>query len=115
MTAARAWSATRTTFTSGCCAVSVTRAVKYPFGQEYTLLDATPLIERKLDDLQLATTQVSAADRWTTQMLAILAYNTQHAQVAMQAWSMLDAETRDATILVVVVTEGDAMFIYTDL
>jgi hypothetical protein len=94
--------------------VSVTRAVKYPFGQPYSLDEATPLIERKLDDLQLATTQVAVADRWATQMLAILAFNAQHAQVAMQAWSMLDAQTRGSTILLVVVTEGDAMFIYTD-
>jgi hypothetical protein len=94
--------------------VSVTRAVMFPFGTDYTLQAATTLIERKLDDLQLATMQVSMNDRWTTQMLSVLAYNAQHAQVAMEAWSMLDAQTRGATILVVTVTDGDDMFIYTD-
>lgn len=93
---------------------SVTRAVQFPFGQPYTLANATALMERKLDDIQLATAAVSAADRWSKQMLAILAYDLQHAQVAMQAWNGLDAETRDDTILIVAVTSGDDLFIYTD-
>lgn len=94
--------------------VSVTRAVTFPFGQPYTLAAATSLFERKLDDLQLATMQVSAADRWTSQMVVAEAYDLQHAQMAMQAWSMLDAPTRGATILIVYVTSGDDRFIYTD-
>lgn len=94
--------------------VSVTRAVTFPFGQPYTLAAATTLFDRKLDDLQLATMQVSAADRWTSQMVVAEAYDLQHAQVAMQAWSMLDAPTRGATILIVYVTSGDDRFIYTD-
>jgi hypothetical protein len=94
--------------------VSVTRAVTFPFGQPYTLDAALTLIERKLDDIQLATLGVSAADRWDEQMLSILAYDAQHAQVAMDAWGMLDAATRDDTIVVVTVTSGDDLFIYTD-
>lgn len=94
--------------------VSVVRFVKYPFGDDYLLADALPLVERKLDDLRLATTQVSAADRWTSQMIVAIAYDAEHAQVAMQAWTMLDAETRGSTLLVVVVTDGDDGFIYTD-
>ncbi len=94
--------------------VSVTRAMTFPFGQPYTLAAATALLDRKLDDLQLATAQVSAADRWSKQMLAILAYDTQHAAMAMTAWNQLDAATRDDTILVVAVTNGDDLFIYTD-
>jgi hypothetical protein len=94
--------------------VSVTRAMTFPFGQPYTLAAATALLDRKLDDLQLATAQVSAADRWSKQMLAILAYDAQHAAMAMTAWNQLDAATRDDTILVVAVTNGDDLFIYTD-
>lgn len=93
---------------------SVTRAVTFPFGNPYTLAAATTLFERKLDDIQLATAAVSAGDRWSKQMLVTLAYDLQHAQTAMQAWNMLDAETRDDTILVVAVTNGDDLFIYTD-
>ena len=94
--------------------VSVTRAVTFPFGQPYTLAAATTLFDRKLDDIQLATAHAVAADRWSKQMLVALAYDMQHAQVAMQAWTMLDAATRDDTLLVVAVTNGDDLFIYTD-
>ena len=94
--------------------VSVTRAVTFPFGDPYTLTAATTLFERKLDDIQLATAQVSAADRWSKQMLVTLAYDAQHAAVAMEAWAELDAATRDDTLLVTVVTSGDDVFIYTD-
>ncbi len=94
--------------------VSVTRAVTFPFGDPYTLTAATTLFERKLDDIQLATAQVSAADRWTKQMLVTLAFDAQHAAVAMEAWAALDATTRDDTLLVTVVTSGDDLFIYTD-
>jgi hypothetical protein len=34
--------------------------------------------------------------------------------VAMTAWNALPAATRDDTILIVSVTNGDDMFIYTD-
>lgn len=95
--------------------VSVTRAVTFPFGDPYTLDAATTLIDRKLDDIQLATAAVAPEDAWSKQMLTILAYDQQHADVAMQAWSMLDAGTRDDTIVIVAVTSGDDMFIYTDM
>ncbi len=94
--------------------VSVTRLVHFPFGQPYTLADADTLLRRKLDDIQLATTSVSAGDRWSRQMLAILAYDSQHANVAMTAWNALPAATRDDTILIVSVTNGNDTFIYTD-
>ena len=94
--------------------VSVTRAVTFPFGNPYELDAAITLFDRKLDDIQLATAAVSAGDLWSKQMLSVLAYDQQHADVAMQAWSMLDAETRDDTILIVSVTSGDDGFIYTD-
>lgn len=95
--------------------VSVTRAQSFPLEQPYELSAAITLIDRKLDDIQLATAQVSAADRWSKQMLVILAYDLQHAQVAMQAWNQLDAATRDDTIVIVVVTSGDDTFIYTNM
>jgi hypothetical protein len=94
--------------------VSVTRAVTFPFGNPYTLAAATTLIERKLDDIQLATAAAAPADAWSKQMLSILAYDQQHADVALEAWSILDAETRDDTIVVVSVTSGDDLFVYTD-
>lgn len=94
--------------------VSVTRAVMYPFGEPYTLEAATTLFQRKLDDIQLATAQVSDADAWERQMLSVLAYDAQHAEIAMQAWNALAPQTRDDTILIVSITDGDDDFIYTD-
>ncbi|MEZ4398511.1 MAG: hypothetical protein R3B06_00725 [Kofleriaceae bacterium] len=94
--------------------VSVTRAMTFPIGAPYTLAAATTLLDRKLDDIQLATAAVSAADRWTKQMLVVLAIDPQHAQVAMEAWNALDAPTKDDTILIVAVTNGDDLFIYTN-
>jgi len=95
--------------------VSVTRAVTFPFGDPYTLDAATLLIERKLDDIQLATAAAAPEDAWSKQLLSILAYDQQHADVAMQAWSALDAQTRDDTLVIVTVTSGDDLFIYTDM
>ena len=65
--------------------VSVTRAQTYPLGNPYTLDIATPLIMRKLNDIKMSTANVSASDRWTKQVLAILAYDSQAAGVVEQA------------------------------
>lgn len=94
--------------------VSVVRAVTFPFGQPYTMSAATTIVTRKIEDLRLATSQVSAADLWSEQMVAMLAYDAQHAQVAMDAWNALSAETRGETMMIVAVTSGDDLFIYTD-
>ena len=92
----------------------MTRAVTFPFGNPYTLAAATTLFMRKLDDLQLATQHVLPADLWTKQMVVAEAYDAQHAQVAMQAWEGLPAASRGSAILIVFVTDGDDLFIYTD-
>ncbi|HVV86644.1 MAG TPA: hypothetical protein VHE35_26480 [Kofleriaceae bacterium] len=94
--------------------VSVTRAVTFPFGQPYTLAAAQTLFQRKLSDLRLATEQVSAADHWTAQLVIAEAYDLQHAQVAMQAWNGFDAATKGTTQMIIAVTDGDDLFIYTD-
>jgi hypothetical protein len=94
--------------------VSVTRLVTFPFGNDYTLSAATTLLQRKLDDIELARTQASAADRWSKSMVFAEAFNLQHAQVGMQAWAALPAATRADIIMVIAVTDGDDLFIYTD-
>ncbi|MBS1117817.1 MAG: uncharacterized protein H6Q90_45 [Deltaproteobacteria bacterium] len=94
--------------------VSVTRAMTFPFGQPYTTAAATTLIQRKLEDIQVATTNVSAQDRWDKQVLAILAFDDQHADMVMQVWNGFDASVRADTIVLVTVTHGDDTFIYTD-
>jgi len=94
--------------------VSVTRAVTFPFGDPYTVERATLLFDRKLDDILLARAAATAADRWEKSMLVVLAYDAQHAEVAMEAWNGLDAETRADSVVIVFVTSGDDLFIYTD-
>jgi len=94
--------------------VSVTRAVAFPFGQPYSVADATALIQRKLTDIQASTANVSAEDRWDKQILAVLAFDDQHADVVAQVWAGFDAAVRADTIVIVTVTNGDDTFIYTN-
>jgi len=94
--------------------VSVTRAVTFPFGDPYTIEAATDLVDRKLDDILLARAAASPADRWGKSMLATLAYDAQHAEVFMDAWNGLDEATRADSLVVVFVTSGDDLWVYTD-
>ncbi|HEY5945455.1 MAG TPA: hypothetical protein VIV40_08185 [Kofleriaceae bacterium] len=95
--------------------VSVTRAVAYPFGTTYTLDAATTLITRKLGDIQLSTANVSDQDRWDKQILAILAWDDAAANTMAQAWAALDAAVKADTIVVLTTTDGEDLFIYTNM
>ena len=92
--------------------VSVVRAMTFPFGNPYTVEAATTIIQRKLEDIQASSMNVSDEDRWVKQILAVIAYDDQHADVVNQVWSGFDASIRADTVLVVTVTHGDDMFIY---
>ena len=92
--------------------VSVTRGETYPLGQTYTLDAATTLITRKLNDIKVSTADVSTADRWDKQILAIMAYDEATADTMAQAWSMLDDQTKGDTIVVLTTTDGADTFIY---
>ncbi|MEZ4368669.1 MAG: hypothetical protein R2939_20700 [Kofleriaceae bacterium] len=94
--------------------VSVTRAMTFPLGQPYTEQAATTLVEDKLAGILSSSGHVDPADAWVKQILAVLAYDDQHAEVFADAWAAADAELRADTILVVFVTDGDDTFIYTD-
>ena len=94
--------------------VSVTRAQTFPLGQPYTLEAATTLITRKLGDIKVSTADVSAADRWDKQVLAILAYDDQAADTMAAAWAAVDEATRADTIVLITTTAGDDTFIYTN-
>jgi hypothetical protein len=95
--------------------VSVTRAVAYPFGSTYTLTTATTLITRKLDDIQLSTANVSDQDRWDKQVLAILAWDGTVADTMAQAWAGLDSTVKADTIVVITTTDGEDLFIYSNM
>ena len=94
--------------------VSVTRAVHFPFGAPYTVDEARALITRKLTDIQASSANVSAGDRWDKQILAVLAYDAQHAGIVADVWASLDSATKADTIVVVTITDGDDAFIYTN-
>ncbi len=95
--------------------VSVTRAVAYPFGSPYTMDAATMLISRKLGDIQLSTANVSAQDRWDKQVLAILAWDDQAADTMAQAWAAVDAAVKADTIVILTATDGQDLFIYSNM
>jgi hypothetical protein len=94
--------------------VSVTRAQSFPLGSTYTLEAATTLITRKLNDIQAATAHVSAADKWTKQVLAILAWDGAAADTMAQAWAMESDSVKADTIVIITTTNGEDTFIYTN-
>ena len=94
--------------------VSVVRAVQFPFGQPYTLMNATMTIQKKLEDILVSSMNVSAGDRWVKQILAVVAYDDQHADMVEQAWLALAPSIQADTVLVVTATHGDDTFIYTN-
>jgi hypothetical protein len=94
--------------------VSVTRAVAFPFGTPYTLEAATTLLTRKLEDIQASTMNVSEADHWTKQILAYLSWDDQSTAILDQAWAMADDATKADTILLVITTNGEDEFLYSN-
>lgn len=95
--------------------VSVTRVQTYPLGTPYTPEAATTLITRKLTDIQQSSMNVSAADRWEKQVLALLAWDSAAADVMAQAWEDLDASVKADTLVVLTTTDGADTFIYTNM
>ncbi len=95
--------------------VSVTRVQTYPLGTPYEPSAATALITKKLNDIKASSMNVSAADRWSKQVLALLAWDDAAADVMEQAWVGLDASVKADTIVVLTTTEGDDTFIYTNM
>jgi len=95
--------------------VSVTRAQTYPLGTPYTVSAAKTLLNKKLGDIKLSTANVSDADQWRKQILAILAWDTQAADTFADAWTMVDASVKADTLVVITTTEGDDTFIYTNM
>lgn len=94
--------------------VSVTRAVAFPFADPYPLATAQSLLDDKLGDILVSSANVSSTDRWTKQILAVLAYGPEHAVVLRQAYDALDTAVTADTLVVVIVTNGSDDFIYCD-
>jgi hypothetical protein len=85
--------------------VSVVRAFRFPGDVPYTVEDATPVLEGKLDDILVST--MNAVDpTWDRQLLVVVAWDDTAAESVMTAWASLDAATRADTIVYVVITDG---------
>ncbi len=92
--------------------VSVTRAFHFPPGTPYTEEDALHLLERKLSDIPLSAANAAPEDAWVRSMLAVIAYDGQHADLVRTVWEGLDADVRAETIVLVTVTDGEDAFVY---
>ena len=95
--------------------VSVTRAVAYPFGSTYTMATASALAMKKLTDIQTSSMNVSAADKWDKQILAVLAWDDDVANTFAAAVQALDPSVKADTIVVITTTAGDDTFIYSNM
>lgn len=94
--------------------VSVTRAMTFPFGDPYDPAAATELVERKLAGILESSANVSVDDAWQKQVLAVLAYDAQHADVFAEAWAAAEPALQADTVVMIFETVGDDQFIYTD-
>jgi len=92
--------------------VSVTRAYIYPPGTPYTEADAKALLEKKLSDIQVSSSNVTPGDAWEKQILHVLAYKPEFADTMEQAYASIDPAVRGDTVLYITVTEGNDEFIY---
>jgi len=92
--------------------VSVTRAFAWPPEDPYTTEQAESLLTDKLADIPLSSANVSDEDRWSKQILHILAYTPDHAKTVQEVWETMDASVKGDTIVIVSATEGDDAFMY---
>lgn len=94
--------------------VSVTRAMGFPLDAPYTQMQADALLADKLGDILVSSANVSDADRWRKQILAVLAVSPEHAEALSQAYAGLDVAIKADTLVYVIVTNGTDDFIYCD-
>lgn len=94
--------------------VSVTRGQGFPLEDPYSVKQAQALLEDKLSDIPLSTANVAAVDAWQKQILHIIAYGPMHAQSLETAYASLGPEFTLDTVVVVTVTDGEDLFIYTE-
>lgn len=92
--------------------VSVTRAQTFPLGEPLEIDTARDLLDGKLANVIESTANVSAADAWTKQILAVMIYNEQHLEAIDAALAQIDAATRADTVVWLTVTDGPDGFIY---
>jgi hypothetical protein len=83
-----------------------------PYVSPYTVDQARTLLTQKLQDILLSTQNVQQSDRWTKQILHVLAYATQHVSALQEAYASIDLATRANTIVYITCTDGNDQFLY---
>jgi len=91
-----------------------TRAVGFPFDAPYTVEQAKKILEKKLGDIKSSSETVSADDRWVKQILTVFAWSDEHIAPVETAWNATDPVLRADTLVIVTVTDGDDLFIYSN-
>jgi len=91
--------------------VNVMRAVTVPPGP-MTSSTATALLTHRLNAVNRSSDSVSDADAWVKQILVVLAYDQQHANMVVSMWKNLDAAIEHDTVVYVVVTNGEDQNVY---
>ncbi|HEY1546417.1 MAG TPA: hypothetical protein VGG28_01285 [Kofleriaceae bacterium] len=96
--------------------VSVTRAFQGPLGSGPLTMDAAvTLAQKKFAEIHDSTAgTANTVDKWDKQILSVLADNVDDANTWLAATATLDAATIGDTILVLITTDGDDAFIYTN-
>ena len=92
--------------------VSVTRAYHYPPEDGLSVEDATELLDGKLDDILVSAENATEKDAWARSLLHVIAWDSGHADAVESAYSELDSETQDVTLVIVTVTDGDDDLLY---
>ncbi len=92
--------------------VSVTRAFHWPPEDPYTEAEAADLLTDKLGDVLLSAANAAPPDAWSRSMLHVVAYDGQYGDEVEAAWAGLGPEVRDATLVVLTITDGDDEVIY---
>ncbi len=90
--------------------VSVTRAYRPP-NQTLTDADVKNLLERKLEDINVSSQRVVAADKWVKQVLHVFAVNKNAADAVARVLPGIDAALKADTVVLVTQTTGGG-FVY---
>jgi hypothetical protein len=93
--------------------VSVTRAIPYPFNQDYTLERATELLKRKLYGLVVAKEAIMEEYGFSKSVLHIWCYNAKCAKMIQKAHALLITEDSYDQVHVIC-TINSCPFIYTN-
>jgi hypothetical protein len=92
----------------------VIRAAAYPLGSPYLPGVAEGVLHSALASINESSRNVTRVHAWVKQLLVVVAYDRQHADVTVAAWRDLPETLTNDTVLYVIVTAGQDRRVYTD-